>query len=364
MKGEISGGQLQVDAIRRALLRWYRAHARDLPWRKTREPYPVWISEVMLQQTQITTVRPYYLRFLRAFPTVERLASAPFENVAEQWSGLGYYRRARSLHLAAQKLVKESAGRFPSEYSAARKLPGVGHYTACAVLSIAYDRPLAVMDGNAARVIARIAAVPGHLQQARFRKDAERIAQELLSPMEPGLSNQALMELGQTICLPRAPRCQACALRLWCRARQQGQPEAFPEPRPRRAAEARHLAVAIIRKGKRVALTRGLDEGLLAGIWNFPAAFGSSPQEALENLRHKIRKEAALPVQWGPLLGRLRHQITHRSIRADLYAASPRDRAKGRGLRWLAPDKVDCAAVSQLARKIARAIGSVMPQKL
>ncbi|MGH9359886.1 MAG: A/G-specific adenine glycosylase, partial [Terriglobia bacterium] len=246
------GGKLQAKPIRRALLKWYRAHARELPWRKTRDPYPVWVSEVMLQQTQITTVRPYYLRFLRAFPTVRHLACAPFERVAEQWSGLGYYRRARYLHLAAQKLVKESKGRFPSEYSAARELPGVGHYTACAVLSIAYNRPLAVMDGNVARVIARVAALPGHLQQARFKQVAEKIAQELLSPAEPGLFNQAMMELGQTICLPRAPRCQVCPVRPWCRAHQQGQPESYPAPRPRRVVEKRHLAVAIIRKGKRV----------------------------------------------------------------------------------------------------------------
>ncbi|MGH9357161.1 MAG: A/G-specific adenine glycosylase, partial [Terriglobia bacterium] len=210
-----SRSKLQTGQIRRALLNWHRAHARDLPWRKSRDPYTVWVSEVMLQQTQITTVVPYYVRFLRAFPSIERLARAPFEKVAAQWSGLGYYRRARHLHLAACKLAKEFGGRFPSEYPAARMLPGVGHYTACAVLSIAYGQPLAVLDGNVARVVARLAVLPGNMQESKFRQAAEGFAQKLLPPAEPGFFNQAIMELGQTVCLKRAPLCPSCPVRTW-----------------------------------------------------------------------------------------------------------------------------------------------------
>lgn len=354
---ENSGSKLQTGQIRRALLNWHRAHARDLPWRRIRDPYMVWVSEVMLQQTQITSVVPYYERFLRAFPSIAHLARAPFEKVAGHWSGLGYYRRARHLHAAARKIVREFGGRFPSEYPLARELPGVGHYTACAVLSIAYNRPLAVLDGNAARVVARLAALHGHLQQSGFRRTAEEIAQKLLSPAEPGLFNEAIMELGQTVCLTRAPHCQACPLQAWCHARREGHPESYPEPRPRRAAEMRYLATALIRKGKRFALKRGLDEGLLAGLWNFPAAFGSSSQEAFDNLQSNLQKETRSPIRWGPPLGSLQHHITYRSIRAELYAAMLRRGAKEPSLRWFALSELDGAATSQLARKIARTIG-------
>ncbi len=353
---ESSASKLQAGQIRRAILSWHRMHARDLPWRRTRDPYAVWVSEVMLQQTQVTTVVPYYERFLRAFPSIERLARAPFEKVAGRWSGLGYYRRARHLHIAARKVMKDFGGQFPSEYSVARELPGVGHYTARAVLSIAYNQPLAVVDGNVARVVARLAVLRGHLQQSRFRRAVEEVAQRLLSAREPGLFNQAVMELGQTVCLKGAPHCPICPVRAWCHARREGQPESYPQPRPRRPTEARYLATAVIRKGTRIALARGLDEGLLDGLWNFPAAFGSSPQEAFDNLQNKLRKETLSPVRWGSPIAKVEHRITYRSIHAELYPATLRNGEKAGRLRWFALAELDGAAISQLARKIAQAI--------
>ena len=390
-------------SIRRALLHWFRRHARPLPWRKRKDAYAVWVSEVMLQQTQVATVIPYYRRFLRAFPTLARLAEAPLERVLELWSGLGYYRRARCLHLAAQRVAQEFGGIFPRDYEQAHSLPGVGYYTARAVLSIAYNLPYSVLDGNVARVVARLWALRGSLHQPRFRRAVECELDALLSPRQPGKFNQALMELGQTTCLPRAPRCPACPLRKWCRAYRLGRPELYPQPRPRRATEFQYLAVAVVCRnvgallgpflpdaGKgvpvspalegtglaapqrgQVALVRGLDEGLMADLWNFPAAFGRSRAEALNHLRHKLAGIVRSPMRWGaPLVspGLLRHRITHRSILVDLYPAEiPPRRGEAvprpkNSLRWFPLSRLPHLAVSQLARKIATTVGTIKSQ--
>lgn len=308
----------------------------------------------MLQQTQIAAVIPYYDRFLRAFPTLECLARAPFEKVAALWSGLGYYRRARHLHLAAAQVMKNFAGRIPAAYEEARTLPGVGHYTACAVLSIAYGKPLAVLDGNVARVVARLKAIRGNLHQKEFRARAERFLKEMLSARKPGDFNQAMMELGQTVCLPRGPHCGECPLRSLCIAFRAGDPESFPDSRPRRASELRHLAVAVIRRNGKIALVRGLDEGLLRDLWNFPAAFGVNAQEAVERLAAKLATQTGLSVRLGRNLGVTRHTITYRSIRVELYASSGKPR--GGPFRWFSLAGLQRAAVSQLARKIALAM--------
>ena len=242
----------------------------------------------MLQQTQVATVIPYYQRFLEAFPTLADLARAPLERVLKLWSGLGYYRRARHLHNAAQELVRRFGGAFPQDYEQIRSLPGIGDYTARAVLSIAFNQPYALLDGNVARVLSRLGALEGNLHQPGFRRAVQAQLELLLSRRSPGDFNQSLMELGQTICLPRAPRCAACPLRRWCRGYKSGKPELYPQPRPRRAVESHYLAAAIIRRGPRVAMVRGLDDGLLDDLWNFPSAFGRSRAEALANLRNKL----------------------------------------------------------------------------
>ena len=340
----------------RALLRWFERKARPLPWRANPSPYAVWVSEVMLQQTQVATVIPYYRRFLRAFPTAASLARAPLERVLELWSGLGYYRRARHLHQAAKVLVERFKGRFPRDFEQARSLPGVGRYTASAVLSIAYDLPYAVLDGNVARVVARLRALRGNLHQPAFRRAVEGELDRMLSRRQPGNFNQAMMELGQTVCLPRAPRCPVCPLRRGCVGRRRGNPESFPTPRPRRATEIRHLAAAVISRDGRVALMRGLDDGLLGDLWNFPAAFGSSRAAARARLEEKLAGLAPGPVRFHPSLGELRHGITFRSIRVDLHPATISGGLTADSLRWFALSRLPDAAVSQLARKIAERI--------
>ncbi len=344
------------DAIRSTLLAWFRANARPLPWRKSRDPYAVLVSEVMLQQTQVATVIPYYHRFLEAFPTLADLALAPLERVLTLWSGLGYYRRARHLHAAAKELVRRYGGTFPQDYERIRSLPGIGDYTARAVLSIAFNQPHTILDGNVARVLSRLGAIEGNLHQSGFRRAVQAQLGLLLSRRNPGDFNQSLMELGQTVCLPRAPRCAACPLRRWCRGYKSGKPELYPQPRPRRAAEPHCLAAAIIRRGPRVAMVRGLDDGLLDDLWNFPSAFGPSRAEALASLRNRLAALGSASVAISDPIAELNHGITYRSIRVRAYPAETSSLSRKRGLRWFPVSSLRQAAISQLARKIAQQV--------
>ena len=356
---------IQRDIVQ-SLLGWFARNARNLPWRRTRDPYAIWVSEVMLQQTQIATVTPFYRRFLEAFPTVSHLAQAPLERVLELWSGLGYYRRARHLHQAAQVLAQQS--KFPEDYAGLRALPGIGDYTAKALLSIAFNQPYAVLDGNVARVVARLRRLRGNLHQPHFRRAVESELDGLLSRRQPGNFNQALMELGQTICLPRGPLCATCPLAKWCSGYRSGNPEAFPLPRPRRAAESHHLAVALLRRGRRVAMVRGLADGLLDDLWNFPAAFGGSPAEALESLREKLAGLMRAPIAavrarhgvplltLGEPMAEFRHGITFRAIQGRVYPVETSRAIRHASLHWFELKQIPQAAISQLARKIAQKI--------
>jgi A/G-specific adenine glycosylase len=310
----------------------------------------------MLQQTQIATVTPYYTRFLTAFPTVSHLAEAPLERVLELWSGLGYYRRARHLHQAAQAVVQLPGAKFPEDYAGLRTLVGVGDYTARAVLSIAFDQPYAVLDGNVARVVARLRSLRGNLHQPQFRRTVEAELTKLLSHREPGNFNQAMMELGQTICLPRGPVCSACPLAKWCSGYRSGTPEEFPLPRPRRATEAHHLAVALIRRGTKVAMVRGLEAGLLDDLWNFPSAFGAAPAEALESLREKLRQFTRAPFTLSEPVAEFRHGITYRSIQGHIYPVETARPLRHASLQWFELKELPQAAISQLARKIVQKI--------
>ncbi len=354
----VSLPRLRAAEARRSLLRWYQRRSRALPWRKSRNPYTVWVSEIMLQQTQIETVIPYYQRFIREFPTARRLARAPLERVLELWSGLGYYRRARNLHGAARELVEKHGGRFPREIKQALSLPGVGVYTARAVLSIAYNQPYAVLDGNVTRVMARLLALRGNLHQPQFRRRIEENLELLLSRRSPGNFNQAMMELGQTVCLPRSPRCPTCPLRRVCRGYQSGNPESYPQqPRPRRQAEQWHLATAVLQKNQQVMLVRGLDGGLLGDLWNFPSSLGRTGSEAHARLQRKLRSLlGTAPSLKGPEHN-LHHNITHRSIQVLVYKGVFEAGTADGGFRWFRPSSVGKAAVSQLARKIARKLG-------
>lgn len=303
--------------IQSRLLAWFSKHRRDLPWRRSRDPYHIWIAEVMLQQTRIATVVPYYDRFLKRFPTVESLARTQQESVLKYWSGLGYYSRARNLHRAAQEIVAKHKGKFPADLDAALQLPGIGGYTAAAVLSIAYDVPLAVLDGNVARVVARLDAVRGNLRAPNKWKQLARRAQVLLARDAAGDWNQALMELGETVCTPGVPRCNLCPISRACRARKLGLTDSIPAPRKKRAPVCQKIAAAIFRDpGGRTLLVEdpgAHDDVLFSRMWQFPALEVSShPRKELEkHLRASFGLSAPLLLE---ALPEARHGVTFRNI--------------------------------------------------
>src|ERR1700681_1748759 len=235
-----------VRLLRKQLLGWFRQFQRDLPWRRTKDPYRIWLSEIMLQQTRVAAVIPYYERFLERFPDIQAFATAPQEEVLRLWSGLGYYSRARNLQRAAQEIVAKYGGVFPRSEKDALELPGIGSYTAAAILSIAYGAKYAVLDGNVARVMSRLFAVRGNLRDARRWQGLQEQADTLLDPKSPGDWNQAMMELGATLCTPRAPQCLLCPIAQFCRGRKLWLAESLPEAHKKRSTIEIALASAVL----------------------------------------------------------------------------------------------------------------------
>ena len=246
----------ELATFRKQLLGWFRQFQRDLPWRRTSDPYRIWLSEIMLQQTRVAAAIPYYERFLQRFPDVHSLATAPQEEVLGLWSGLGYYSRARNLQKAAQQIVAKYGGRFPERLEDALALPGIGSYTAAAILSIAFAQKYAVLDGNVARVLARIGAVRGDLRESKRWQELQETADGLLEPKSPGDWNQAMMELGATLCTPKSPQCLLCPVMKFCEGRKLGIAECLPEKRKKRATVDVTLAAAVFsdKKGQTLLL--------------------------------------------------------------------------------------------------------------
>jgi len=308
-----------------ALLAWYDRHRRDLPWRRDADPYRVWLSEIMLQQTRVETATPYFERFVERFPDVAALAAADLDEVLALWSGLGYYRRARQLHAASRRVVDEHGGRLPASVEGLRALPGIGPYTAAAVASIAFGIAEPVMDGNVERVTARLSAEDGDPKSAPVRRLLLARAAELLDPERPGDSNQALMELGATVCVPRGPRCLLCPLREagdGCAAAREGDPERYPPPRRRRATvRERRLVVVVERQARLLLFRRPEDAELLAGMWELPWV------EVTDGGARADGGEAAAALagryggEWeiGATLGEVKHGITHRAIEIAVH---------------------------------------------
>jgi A/G-specific adenine glycosylase len=342
------------ETLQRRLLTWYRRHRRDLPWRRTRDPYRIWVSEVMLQQTTVKAVVPYYEAFLERFPDVEALAAAREDDVVAAWSGLGYYHRARNLHRGARHVRDHHAGRFPKTLEAALAIPGVGLYTASAILSIAYDVALPVVDGNVRRVLARLFALRG----PKWRKDGPYYnrAQEVLDPRDPGDWNQAVMELGATVCTPRQPGCPACPLRRDCRALELGLVDRLPEGRARRAAVAVTVAAALVERQGRILLVRRAEGRLMGRMWEVPQT--SLESRGLPDLVAELRERHGLDVRPGRLRARARHAITFRRIRVEAYEArlARQPPADPERYVWARPAEIDALPVSSLTRKVVRAL--------
>ena len=361
------------ESFRANLLAWFREFRRDLPWRRTRDPYRIWLSEIMLQQTRVAAVIPYFEKFLRRFPDVRSLAEAPQEEVLQLWSGLGYYSRARNLQKAAQVIVAKHSGEFPRDLHAALALPGIGSYTAAAILSIAYGGRLGVVDGNVARVLARIEAVRGDLREGKRWKELQSSANRLLSPQCPGDWNQAMMELGATLCTPRAPQCLLCPVAAYCRGRKLGLAEAIPEKRKKRQAVdvALIAAVLLTPKGETFlsppAKSRGKSADdiptLVSGMWHFPTrSIEGDPAKALRALLRSISKGKGAGQKSPVALGRVKHAVTYRRITVLPYLIAVRRLPRKHGWRALALAEVPALPISNLTRKIARAAQSAAPR--
>ncbi len=297
----------QAAKLRRRLLAWYHTSARNLPWRDETDPYRIWVSEVMLQQTQVATVIPYYHRFLARFPSVQALAGAPLDKVLKQWQGLGYYARARNLHRAAQKIVDDYAGQLPRNSAELRRLPGFGPYTAGAVASIAFGEATPAVDGNVKRVLARLFAIRGDLARGGDARQLQRIAAALVDPAAPGDWNQALMELGATVCLPKTPRCTECSLREQCQARAQGIEQTLPYKPARKPLPHYHVTAAVIRRNGQILIAQRPPEGMLGGLWEFPGGKQEPGESLAACLRREIREELGVEIEVGQPVAVVKH---------------------------------------------------------
>ena len=345
----------QRAARRRELLAWYRANRRDLPWRRTRDPYAIWISEAMLQQTRVETVIPYWERFLERFPDVASLAAADTDDVIGLWAGLGYYSRARNLHRAAQAVVERHDGALPDDAELLRELPGVGRYTAGAVASIAFDQPEPIVDGNVARVLTRLLGVDGEVSSKPVQTRLWEEATLLARGEDPGGLNQGLMELGAMVCTPRAPLCLACPWTRHCVARAEGRQEELPlkaRKKPPRRVEA--VAGHLERRGEVLAVQRP-KKGLLGGMWELPGgeiAESETPEEALVRW---FRDGLGLSVSGAEDLGSVEHVFTHRRLRLHVFRCKPASgRVRRQGWdahRWVRRSGLDAMAFGGPARK-------------
>jgi A/G-specific adenine glycosylase len=344
--------------FRRRVLTWFAKRQRDLPWRRTQDPYRIWLSEIMLQQTRVAAVIPYYERFLASFPNVRALARARADRVLASWAGLGYYSRARNLLSAAKEIVARHAGRFPREYEAALSLPGIGRYTAAAVLSIAYHEPHAVVDGNVARVLSRIGAWPGDIRAPAARRKLEAAAQDLLAPNAPGDWNQAMMELGATVCTPKSPRCGECPAAKWCRARKLGIVEKLPSAHKKRATVKVTLAAAVIldSRGRTLLVRQTAGDGaLFSRMWQFPA-LETSKVDARAALAAHLRNNFCMAINGNlTALASARHAVTFRDIRLVPFLARVAQLPRVNGARIVALDRFRRLPVSNATRKIALA---------
>lgn len=306
--------------LRRKLLTWYKRNRRILPWRETSDPYRIWISEIMLQQTQVDTVIPYYDRFLKAFPTVFSLARASMQDVLKQWENLGYYSRARNIHAAARMIVENFSGRIPDHQEEIKKLPGIGPYTAGAILSIAYGQALPAVDGNVRRILCRLFAIRKPVDNAHEQKQLQDLAASLIPPKHPGDFNQAMMDLGATICKAKNPGCSRCPVADHCRARLHDLQNALPITERAPAVPHRHAAAAVIRnvKGNLLVVQRP-QSGLLASLWKLPGGFIKDIEKVKKELRDKVKEELDISIGSGKYLVSVKHTYTHFSITLQAY---------------------------------------------
>jgi A/G-specific adenine glycosylase len=348
--------QTDHPVLRKNLLVWYESAARKLPWRDTGDPWRIWVSEVMLQQTRVNTVIPYYRSFVKRFPSPAAMAAADLDCVLKAWEGLGYYARARNLHAAAGRVVRDHNGEVPRDPELFRALPGVGDYINAAVLSIAFGEPLAVVDGNVKRVLARLFEIDVPVNKSSGAGVFHKTAEALLERDDPGTFNQAVMELGALVCTPASPACDNCPLAARCGARLNSRQNQLPVRAPRKPIPAYRVAVGVVQDRDRVLITRRKPEGLLGGMWEFPGGKLEDGEQSGDACFREVKEETGLEVEVGEHVARVDHAYTHFKVTLDVF----RCRYRGGDVvldgpvdyRWVTLEQIDDYPVPAASHKI------------
>jgi len=353
--------------LSRRLLSWYGRHQRALPWRETSDPYRIWVSEIMLQQTQVDTVIPYYHRFLKAFPSVSSLARAPLQDVLKAWENLGYYSRARNLHAAAKMIVEKFKGRIPDNFEVIKTLPGIGEYTAGAILSIAYTKAHPAVDGNVRRILCRLFAVRKPVDDTKEQKQLQNLAASLVPVKQPGDFNQALMDLGATICKAKNPDCSRCPVAGLCQARLYDLQNVLPIIKKTPSIPHRRAAAAVIRNSKGLLLVvQRPSTGLLASLWKLPGGFVETGEPMESSLRQSVKEELGISIRPGKHLASVNHTYTHFRMTLHAYechllkgipkalGCQNRQWASPTDLKKLPMSKIDRMVVSQVESESRR----------
>jgi len=341
------------------LLEWYACHARSLPWRDNPTPYKVWISEIMAQQTQVNTVIPYFERWMKRFPTIEDLSQASLQEVLVAWEGLGYYQRARNLHLAARKIMLEYAGELPVNVEDLIRLPGIGRYSAGAIASIAFDQDEPALDGNIRRVLSRLFDVSEPINTSAAEKRLWQLAADHLPTRMAGTYNQALMELGALVCIPRSPDCSQCPLAQFCQARLLGLQDERPVKPARNKIPHLTVAAAVIKRRGEVLITQRPLQGLLGGMWEFPGGKLLNGEDLDTCLKREIREELGIDVRIGDLFGVYRHAYTHYRVTLHAFVCAMKNGDKPKpiqvnAMRWSKIAELSAFPMGKIDRQISK----------
>ncbi|MBE9115386.1 A/G-specific adenine glycosylase [Lusitaniella coriacea LEGE 07157] len=351
--------ELEIVSLQQLLLDWYQTQGRDLPWRNEPDPYKIWVSEIMLQQTQVKTVIPYYQRWLKQFPTLNALATADLQEVLKAWEGLGYYARGRNLHKAAKYIVRHHDGVFPTQPEAVLKLPGIGRTTAGGILSAAFNQPLPILDGNVKRVLARLIALPKPPKQAVSQ--LWELSERLLARDRAKDFNQAIMDLGATLCTPKNPACLLCPWQQHCQAYNKGIQSQLPMKEPSSPLPHKQIGVAVIRNTQgQILIDRRLEEGLLGGLWEFPGGKIEPGETVQACIKREIKEELGIEIEVGEHLISLDHAYTHFRITLHVHycrhlAGEPQT-IECQEVRWVTLEEIDRYPFPKANTKIIAAL--------
>ncbi|MDA0840960.1 MAG: A/G-specific adenine glycosylase [Planctomycetota bacterium] len=341
----------------RNLLKWFGRHKRDLPFRRTKDPYAIWVSEAMLQQTQVATVLGYFERFMKRFPDIRSLAESDIDEVLKLWAGLGYYRRARFLHKGAGIILNDHNGVFPATLDAVLALPGVGRYTAGAILSIAFDQPVPILDGNVGRVLCRVFELGGDPTKGQTNKQLWRLSSELIPPKKAGEFNQSLMELGALVCSPKSPSCPRCPVRSQCGAFTNGTTGRFPEmPVGQKSSLVDVVAAVVIRSGS-ILICKRPSDAVNGGMWEFPSYENEDKQPSAVFLKKRLLEHLSLHADTNETLMTLKHSIMHRRFSVDVFLCTARGQAACadyEDIRWVRPASLSRFAMPSAPNQIRK----------